>query len=119
MKLYYWIIIAICAVLSMFFSAADMVYGVVDKDKLERDISKGRKVKKAKLALKIAKDYEFSISAILFGNNVVNIFAMDASVDEVEFELNGAKRQVRFGSASEPVRVISIRDGLQQTGCCE
>ena len=57
----------------MFFSAADMVYGMVDKDRLERE--KGKKEKRAKLALKIRDDYELSISAILLGNNIVNIFA--------------------------------------------
>ena len=57
----------------MFFSAADMVYGMVDKDRLNRE--KGKKAKRAKLALHIAEDYELSISAILLGNNIVNIFA--------------------------------------------
>ena len=57
----------------MFFSAADMVYGMVDKEKLARE--KGKKEKRAKLALKIADDYELSISAILFGNNIANIVA--------------------------------------------
>ena len=57
----------------MFFSAADMVYGMVDKDRLARE--KGKKEKRAKLAIKIADDYELSISAILLGNNIVNIFA--------------------------------------------
>ena len=57
----------------MFFSAADMVYGMVDKDRLNRE--KGKKAKRAKLAIKIADDYELSISAILLGNNVVNVLA--------------------------------------------
>ena len=57
----------------MFFSAADMVYGMVDKERLIRE--KGKKEKRAKLAIKIADDYELSISAILLGNNIVNIFA--------------------------------------------
>ena len=57
----------------MFFSAADMVYGMVDKDRLMRE--KGKKEKRAKMALRIAEDYELSISAILLGNNIVNIFA--------------------------------------------
>ena len=73
MEWYYWLIIAICALFSMFFSAADMVYGMVDKDKLSHE--KGKKEKRAKIALKIADDYELSISAILLGNNIVNIFA--------------------------------------------
>ena len=57
----------------MFFSAADMVYGMVDKDRLARE--KGKKEKRAKLAIRIADDYELSISAILLGNNIVNILA--------------------------------------------
>ena len=70
---YYWVIVAVCALFSMFFSAADMVYGMVDKDRLGRE--KGKKEKRAKLAIKIADDYELSISAILLGNNVVNVLA--------------------------------------------
>ena len=73
MTWYYWLIVAICALLSMFFSAADMVYGMVDKDRLNRE--KGKKEKRAKLAIKIADDYELSISAILLGNNIVNVAA--------------------------------------------
>ena len=73
MHWYYWLIVAICALFSMFFSAADMVYGMVDKERLIRE--KGKKEKRAKLAIKIADDYELSISAILLGNNIVNIFA--------------------------------------------
>ena len=57
----------------MFFSAADMVYGMVDKDRLNRE--KGKREKRAKLAIKIADDYELSISAILLGNNIVNVAA--------------------------------------------
>ena len=57
----------------MFFSAADMVYGTVDKERLAR--VKGKKEKRAKTALKIAEDYEVSISAILLGNNIVNVLA--------------------------------------------
>ena len=73
MAWYYWLIVVICALFSMFFSAADMVYGMVDKDRLNRE--KGKKEKRAKLARKIADDYELSISAILLGNNIVNVAA--------------------------------------------
>ena len=73
MPFYYWIIIALCMVFSAFFSSADMVYGVVDQEKLRKLALEGNK--KAKIALKIAEDYNWSISTILFGNNIVNIFA--------------------------------------------
>ena len=68
-----WLVVGICSFMSMFFSSADMVYSVVNQNKLEDEANKGKK--SAKLALRIAKDYEFSIASILFGNNLVNIFA--------------------------------------------
>ena len=73
MQWWYWLAIALLAFLSMFFSSADMVYSVVNHSKLEDESNKGNK--RAKVALSIAKDYEFSIASILFGNNLVNILA--------------------------------------------
>ena len=73
MHWYYWIIIVVCSILSMFFSSADMVYSVVNLDRLEADAKAGDK--KAAKALAFAKDYELSIASILFGNNIVNILA--------------------------------------------
>ena len=67
---YYWVIVGFCCLFSAFFSCADMVYGIVDKDRLEKENSK-----LSLKALKIANDYELSISAILFGNNIVNVLA--------------------------------------------
>ena len=73
---WYWVVIGICAVGSAFFSASDLVYSLVDQNKLRRDIEKGGKgSKKAKLALSLAEKYEFSIATILFANNVVNVLA--------------------------------------------
>jgi len=73
MQWYYWLIVVICSLFSMFFSSADMVYSVVDRKKLEEESNKG--IKSASRALKIANDYETSIASILFGNNLVNIAA--------------------------------------------
>ena len=69
----YLVIVLVCVVLSAFFSATDIVYGMVDQDRLKKAADNGNN--SAALALKIAKDYEWSISSILFGNNVVNILA--------------------------------------------
>lgn len=73
MEWYYWIIVAICLIFSFFFSSADMVYSVVNRDKLLNEANEGKKL--AKIAYKIANDYEFSIASILFGNSLVNIIA--------------------------------------------
>lgn len=69
---YYYLVIVICSLGSMFFSMADMVYSIVDKDKLSKVT--GKLSKMAKTANKIANNYENSVSSILFGNNIVNIF---------------------------------------------
>lgn len=69
----YFVISFILLIFSAFFSAADMVYGLVDQNKLEKDIKKGNKA--ALRASKLAENYELTISTILFGNNLVNILA--------------------------------------------
>ena len=73
---WYWVIIGVCGVGSAFFSASDLVYGLVDQDKLRKHIeNKEKGYKRAKLALYLAEKYEFSIATILFSNNVVNVLA--------------------------------------------
>ena len=69
----YIVIVVICTVFSAFFSATDLIYGMVDRDRLKKAAEGGNR--KAEVALSIAEDYEWSISSILFGNNVVNIIA--------------------------------------------
>ena len=66
----YFSIIGVLLLCSAFFSCADMVYSSVSLSRLER--TKG---KRAKLAYRLAKNYESTIVAILFGNNLVNIVA--------------------------------------------
>ena len=73
MEWYYYVIIVVLMIGSAFFSACDMVYAMVDQARLENAIEKGDK--RAKIALDIAKDYEFTISSILFSNTLVNIAA--------------------------------------------
>ena len=73
MQWYYYLIVGVCLIFSAFFSSADMAYEVVDHLRLEKEAEKGRKA--AKVALALAKDYEFTISSILFSNTLVNIAA--------------------------------------------
>lgn len=73
MEWYYYLIVGILLIFSAFFSASDIIYGMVDKTRLEDASKKGNK--KAEVALYLRNNYEFSISSILFGNNLVNILA--------------------------------------------
>lgn len=68
----YWLILAVLLLMSAFFSAADMAYGSVDRNRLAK---KAETSKVAAIALKLVDKYDFSISSILFGNNLVNILA--------------------------------------------
>ena len=70
MLILYVCIIGILLLLSAFFSCADMTYSVAPVKRLEK---KG--TKSALLAAELAKDYDKTIIAILFGNNLVNILA--------------------------------------------
>ncbi len=65
--------IILLIILSGIFSSSDMVYAVVNQLRLKKDVEKGRK--SAALALKFAKDYDTTITTILFCNNLVNIAA--------------------------------------------
>lgn len=66
------VVIVVSIIFSTFFSSADMAYGVADVDKLEK---RALTSKSAKLAIKLTSNYEFTISTILFGNNLANISA--------------------------------------------
>ena len=64
--------IVVLIVLSGMFSCSDMVYAAVNQLRLKKD---ARKSNASKLALKHAKNYDTTITTILFTNNLVNIAA--------------------------------------------
>ena len=66
-------IILLLLVLSATFSAADMAFSSLNQLRLEKKAEAGNK--KAKKALALAKDYDQTITTILFGNDFVNILA--------------------------------------------
>lgn len=68
--------IILCVILSGFFSSSEMAYSACNTVRLENiaeDKDKGWK--KAKKALRITKRFDDALSAILIGNNLVNIAA--------------------------------------------
>lgn len=69
----YWYIagIIVCIFLSNFFSAAEMAYSSCNRMRLENAMEDGSK--RAALAVKIIDRYDNALSAILIGNNLVNI----------------------------------------------
>ena len=77
----YILIIAVCVVLSAYFSATETAFSSLNKTRLKTLVEKGSK--KAKIALNLSEQYDKLISTILIGNNIVNI-AM-ASIGPIMF----------------------------------
>ncbi len=69
----YIIGIIVCVMCSAFFSASEMSYSACNKVRLEHEYENGNK--QAGIAFKIAEKFDDAISAILVGNNLVNIAA--------------------------------------------
>ena len=67
------IIIVVCVILSAYFSATETAFSTYNRIRVKNIAEKGNK--KASLALKLSDDYDSLISAILIGNNIVNILA--------------------------------------------
>ena len=63
--------ILLCLVLSSFFSASEMAYSSCNRLRLENSAEEGSR--RAGLALKITQHFDDALSAILIGNNLVNI----------------------------------------------
>ena len=75
------IVFVVCVVLSAYFSASETAFSTANRIRLKSMAQDGDK--KAAKTLKIIDDYDNMISAILIGNNIVNIAS--ASVATVMF----------------------------------
>lgn len=67
----YILVMIFLVLMSAYFSATETAFSSLSKTRLKTMIEKGEK--KARLALRLAEDYDRLISTILIGNNIVNI----------------------------------------------
>ena len=67
------IIIVVCVLLSAYFAATETAFSTFNRIRVKNMAEKGNK--KAALALRLSDNYDSLISAILIGNNIVNILA--------------------------------------------
>ena len=67
----YGIIIAVCIVLSAFFSCVETAFSCANKIRLKASADNG--IKRAERALWVCDNYDKVLTAILIGNNVVNL----------------------------------------------
>ena len=73
MTVTYLIIIGVTVLLSAFFSASEMSFNSANKSRLKKAAEDGKKT--AKIAYAIIENFTAPLSAILIGNNLVNIAA--------------------------------------------
>ena len=103
MSIYVYIIgIIACVMFSAFFSASEMSYSACNKVRLEHDRDNGNK--KAGIAYKIADKFDDALSAILVGNNLVNIAA--SSMGSVAVMLVLSEKYAWVSTAAITVAVI-------------
>jgi CBS domain containing-hemolysin-like protein len=67
----YYIIMAVCLIMSAYFSATETAFSTMSKTRLKTLAEKGNK--RASLAVKLSDNYDKLLSTILIGNNIVNI----------------------------------------------
>ena len=82
--------IVLCIVLSNFFSASEMAYSSCNRLRLENAAEEGSK--RATTALRITQHFDDALSAILIGNNLVNI-ASSSLVSVLVIILTGNDRK--------------------------
>lgn len=66
-----WIIIAVCIVMSAYFSATETAFSSLNRIRIKNMADKGNR--KAALVLRLSENYDGLLSTILIGNNIVNI----------------------------------------------
>lgn len=64
------IALILCLLLSMFFASSEIAYNVTSESRLDKKAENGNLFNR--LALKIKQNYNFTITAILVGNNITN-----------------------------------------------
>lgn len=81
----YLLFILLCVILSAFFSGSEIAFNAANKMRLKKATESGEKT--AKMAWYISEHFTTALSAILIGNNLVNIAASSTATILVAFLL--------------------------------
>lgn len=107
----YIITIVILLAFSAFFSASETAFSTVNKIRLKNYAATGDK--KAERALKIANKFDTTLTAILVGNNIVNI--VSASLCTMAFTKLMGEEYIPLGTAVMTVAVLIFGEILPKT----
>ena len=106
--------IVLCVILSGFFSGSEMAYSSCNSLRLEHLRDSGSK--RAGVAVKIAERFEDALSAILIGNNLVNIAASSLCAVLV-VHLTGSDDKVWIATAAITVVIIIFGETIPKITC--
>ena len=101
------IIMAVCLLMSAYFSATETAFSTLSKTKLKTLAEKGNK--RASLALKLSENYDRLISTILIGNNLVNILlSAIATVFVIDLLVNTTYENLATTISTAAVTVVVL-----------
>ena len=106
--------IVLCVILSGFFSGSEMAYSSCSTLRLEHLRDGGSK--RAGVAAKIAERFEDALSAILIGNNLVNI-AASSLVTVLVYQLTRGTDMVWLGTLIITVIIIIFGETIPKITC--
>lgn len=106
--------IVLCVILSGFFSGSEMAYSSCSSLRLEHLRDGGSK--RAGVAAKIAERFEDALSAILIGNNLVNI-AASSLVTVLVYQLTRGTDMVWLGTLIITVIIIIFGETIPKITC--
>ena len=106
--------IVLCVILSGFFSGSEMAYSSCSSLRLEHLRDGGSK--RAGAAVGIAEHFEDALSAILIGNNLVNI-AASSLVTVLVYRLTGGSDKVWLGTLIITVTIIIFGETIPKITC--
>ena len=111
-----WVIagIVLCILLSAYFSGAEMALSACNRIRLESQAEKGSRA--SARALKLAENYDDTLSAILIGNNLVNITASSLTTVAVIL-LTGSDKLNWLGTLIVTVLVIIFGETIPKIFC--
>ena len=95
--------LVLCVILSAFFSGSEMALSSCNTLRLERLRDEGSK--RAGIALKITESFDNALSAILIGNNLVNIAASSLG-SVLVIALTGSDKKVWIATAAITLTII-------------
>lgn len=101
------IIMAVCLLMSAYFSATETAFSTLSKTKLKTLAEKGNK--RASLALRLSENYDRLISTILIGNNLVNILlSAIATVFVIDLLVNTTYENLATTISTAAVTVVVL-----------